>query len=84
MSIVPEEIDLFALTGKLRERFGDIGPAGYIPGKTELRAAIVFILQCSELEGEQLVDTLETRGMIHYRGDKRGRIDDLENFWEWG
>jgi hypothetical protein len=83
-TIVPEEIDLNELRRQLEERFGEAPPAGYVRGKTALRAALVQILQCSELESEQLIDTLEARCMIRYEGDKRDAVDDLESFWQLG
>ncbi len=81
-TIVPEEIDLNELRRQLEEHFGEAPPAGYLRGKTALRAALVQILQCSELESEQLVDTLEARRMIRYEGNKRDAVDDLESFWQ--
>ena len=80
-TVDPEQIDLNHLRRQLRERFRGGGPAGYIRGKGALRAAVVAILSCSELEAEQLVDTLETRGLIRYQGDRRNEIDDLEHYW---
>ena len=82
-TIVPEEIDLDELRRQLQEHFGDSPPAGYVRGKTALRAALVKILQCSELESEQLVDTLEARQMIRYEGHRRDAVDDLESFWQF-
>ncbi len=82
--IVPEEIDLDELRSRLAAEFSDAPPAGYIRGKTTLRAAVVMLLGCSELEGEQLVETLEARGFIRYHGDKSGGVDDLETVWDFG
>lgn len=79
--MVPEEIDLNELSGQLATRFGDAPPAGYVRGKGDLRAAVVDMLKCSELEAEQLVDTLEGRGLIRYQGDRSGGIDRLESHW---
>ncbi len=79
--LVPEEIDLNELRRQLATRFGDAPPAGYVCGKGELRAAVVDILQCSELEAELLVDTLEGRGMIRYEGARSEGIDRLETHW---
>ena len=42
---------------------------------------MVAILKCSELEAEQLVDTLESRRLIRYQGDPADAIDRLENLW---
>ena len=80
-TLIPEELDLNELRAQLQRRFGDLPPVGYIEGKTTLRAAVVNILQCSELEAEQLVDTLETRGIIQYEGDQSHEVDDLTARW---
>ena len=80
-SFIPEELDLNDLRRQLEERFGELPPVGYVQGKTALRAAVVDIIQCSELEAEQLVDTLETRALIQYEGDRSDEVDDLENRW---
>jgi hypothetical protein len=82
--VVPEDIDLDELRRQLAERFQGEGPAGYVPGKGALRAAVVFILECSELEAEQLVDTLESRLLIRYEGDRADEVDDLEKRWRLG
>jgi hypothetical protein len=79
-----EDIDLDELRGQLAERFQGEGPSGYVPGKSALRAAVVAILECSELEAEQLVDTLESRLLIRYEGDPAAEVDDLERRWRFG
>lgn len=83
-SFVPEELDLNDLRRQLEERFGDLPPGGYIQGKTALRAAVVEFLQCSELEAEQLIDTLEAHGVVRYEGDRSDKVDDLESRWLLG
>ena len=82
--MAPEDIDLAELCAKLSERFGVVRPAGYVEGKGELRAAVESILGCSALEAEQLVDTLETRGLIRYEGDSSQEVDRLERHWQLG
>lgn len=82
--MIPEEVDLEKLRRKLARYFGDAPPAGYVRGKGELRAAVVFAQKCSELEAEQLVDTLESRGLIRYSGDRRDELDDLDYHWQLG
>jgi hypothetical protein len=81
--MVPEEIDLNELRRQLAARFADAPPAGYVCGKGQLRGAVVHILKCSELEAEQLVDTLEGRGLIRYEGDRSGKVDRLETHWSF-
>ena len=80
----PEDIDLNELRRQLSTRFAGLPPAGYVRGKGELRAAVVRILKCSQLEAEQLVDTLESRGLIKYEGDPRDEVDQLEHHWSLG
>ena len=79
--MIPEEIDLNELRRQLAARFGQAPPAGYVRGKGDLRAAVVAIVKCSELEAEQLVDTLESRRLIRYQGDAAEAVDQLENLW---
>jgi len=80
--VIPEDIDLDALRRELAERLRGAEPAGYVHGKGTLRAAVVSILRCSEMEAEQLVDTLETRNLIRYRGHSKDGVDDLESHWQ--
>lgn len=82
--MIPEEIDLDNLRRRLARHFGEAPPAGYVKGKGDLRAAVVLLMQCSELEAERLVDTLEGRGLIRYRGDRSEAVDQLEQLWSLG
>jgi hypothetical protein len=60
---VPEEVDLAALVRVLRPLFG--APiAGSIVGRTQLRDAVVRELQCSQLQAEQLIDTMIGRAFL--------------------
>ena len=80
-TFIPEELDLNDLRRQLEECFNESPPLGYVRGKTALRAAVVKILQCSALEAEQVADTLETRGLIRYEGDRSDKVDDLDSRW---
>lgn len=82
--MIPEDIDLEALRRKIAARFRGAAPAGYVKGKGDLRAGVVAILDCSALEAEQLVDTMEARGLIRYEGDRRYQVDQLERHWQLG
>ena len=82
--MTPEEIDLEQLRSKLSTRFRGAAPAGYVRGKGELRAAVVAILECSALDAERLIDTMEARGLIRYEGDRRDEVDQLERHWLLG
>lgn len=79
----PEEIDLNELVIQLAGRFRGLAPSGYVRGKGELRAAVTDILECSELEAEQLVDTMESRGLLRYQGDRQDDVDQLEQVWSF-
>lgn len=83
-TFVPEKLDLDDLRSKLEERFGELPPVGYVRGKTALHGAVVKLLECSALEAEQVVDTLETRGLIRYQGDPADELDTLESRWLLG
>jgi hypothetical protein len=72
---------LIELRSQLAAKFGAAPPAGYVQGKSDLRAAVVHLLGCSELEAEQLVDTMEARGVIRYQGDAQEQVDRLEQHW---
>jgi len=80
-TFIPEELDLNDLRRQLEECFNESPLVGYVRGKTTLRAAVVKILQCSALEAEQVADTLETRGLIRYEGDRSDKMDDLDSGW---
>jgi hypothetical protein len=71
-----EEVDLAELTGALRARFAGSAPSGYLDGRTALRDAVTEELGCSELEAEEIVDTLVARGFAHYEGDPSAAMDD--------
>ena len=64
-------------------RFAGALPRGYVRGKGDLRAAVVDTLACSELEAEQLVDTMESRGLLRYEGDRQEELDQLEHLWRF-
>jgi hypothetical protein len=64
----PESIDLLALAKHLARIF-EGGAQGYVVGRTRLRDAVVRRLRCSELQAEELVDTLILRHLIEFDGD---------------
>jgi hypothetical protein len=78
--ITVEEVDLAELTAALRARFGGSRPVGYLDGRTALRDAVAEELNCSELEAEEIVDTLVERGFARYQGDPAAALDD-QSFW---
>ena len=77
MSFRPEEIDLAELASTIRRELVGFSPiVGYAEGKTVLRDRVVTLLDCSELEAEELVDTLVARGFLRFSGDPSLPIDD--------
>ncbi len=76
MRLCIEEVDLAELTAVLRDRFDAAAPVGYLRGRTALRDAVAGILDSSELEAEDIVDTLIARGFVHYDGDPTATTSD--------
>lgn len=73
--MIPEDLDLQRLTEELRNVLGDAEPKGYLRGKALMRNALVRTKGYSELESEELIDTLESRGFIHFLGDPASRSE---------
>jgi hypothetical protein len=73
-----ESVDLSALAQKIQDHIpqGE-PPVGYLRGRNYFRDVIASVLHCSDYEAEQLVDTLEMNGYLHFEGDpsQRSRAD---------
>ena len=69
-----ERIDLAELARMIREHI-PVGepPVGYLRGRSYFRDVLVQALRCSEMEAEQLVDTLEMQGYLEFTGDPAER-----------
>lgn len=67
-----ESIDLAGLVEDLRRSLPG-GPVGYLRGKALMRDALVSRRGFSEFEAEELIDTLEMNGYLHYLGDPSSR-----------
>ena len=67
--MISEDLDLQEVTQQLRDALGDAEPIGYLRGKSLMRNALVHERGFSELEAEELIDTLELRGFLKYSGD---------------
>jgi hypothetical protein len=78
-----EEIDLAELTAALRSRFAGAAPVGYLVGRTALRDAVAQELGCSQLEAEEIVDTMVGRRFVRYEGDPGAAVDD-DRGWSIG
>ena len=67
--MISEDLDLQELTQQLRAALGNAEPVGYLRGKSLMRNALVHEKGFSELDAEEVIDTLELRGFIKYLGD---------------
>jgi len=67
--VISKNLDLQEVTQQLRAALGDAEPTGYLRGKALMRNALVHARGFSELEAEELIDTLEWRGFLKYLGD---------------
>lgn len=56
-------------------------PVGYLRGRSYFRDVLTHELRCSEYEAEQLVDTLEMNGYLHFEGDPSER-SVADSRWE--
>ena len=77
MPFRPEETDLAQLATELMSIFAGKPPRGYLPGRTVLRDEVASRLTCSQLEAEQIVDTMKSRGFLRYEGAVSTEIDDM-------
>lgn len=70
----PEDIDLHELAESLKARFAE-GPApvGYLRGKALMRDLLARHHGYSDLEAEELVDTMELNGFLHFLGNPAER-----------
>lgn len=75
-----EEMDLLRVSRELRHDFQNDPPLGYLRGRTLLRNHLAERLNCSALEAEELVDTLESRGFLHFNGDPSAR-SEADSTW---
>jgi competence protein ComEC len=77
-----EDIDLMELTERIRRHIPENEPpVGYLRGRSYFRDVIVHEIGCSELEAEDLVDTLEMNGYLRFNGDPSIR-SRAESRWE--
>jgi hypothetical protein len=69
-----DDIDLEQVAALLRQHIapGD-PPVGYLRGRSYFRDVIAHELRCSEMQAEELVDTLEMNGYLRFEGDPSER-----------
>jgi hypothetical protein len=71
----PDYVDLRRVAERLHGLFLHQPPVGYLDGKTAMRNALEDSFQLSELDAEELVDTLEARGFVKFEGDPAAIVE---------
>ena len=71
--MIPDDLDLRQLTEDIKRTLGPGEPVGYLRGKSLMRDLLVHMKGFSELEAEELIDTLELRGFLRFLGDPTER-----------
>ena len=71
--MISDDLDLRQLTADLKSALGPGEPVGYLRGKSLMRNLLVDLKGFSELEAEELIDTLELRGFLRFLGDPTER-----------
>ncbi len=80
--MIHEDLDLRQLTAELKTALAPGEPVGYLRGKALMRNLLVEMKGFSELEAEELVDTLELRGFLRFLGDPSER-SIADSHWEF-
>ena len=70
--LYPEDVDLADLALSLQSELPGGAVAGYLEGRTALRDYVIDALGSSELEAEELIDTMVSRGFLRFSGDPAG------------
>lgn len=71
--MISEDLDLRQLTAEIKAALGPGEPVGYLRGKSMMRNLLVDLKGFSELEAEELIDTLELQGFLRFLGDPTER-----------
>lgn len=71
--MISDDLDLQQLTADLKSRLAPGEPVGYLRGKALMRDMLVRMKNFSELEAEDLIDTLEMQGFLRFLGDPSER-----------
>jgi hypothetical protein len=75
-------IDLEELAEKIRRHIPpNEPPVGYLRGRSYFRDVVARELRCSDLEAEELVDTLEANGYLRFKGNPSER-SVADSRWE--
>lgn len=68
LPMISDDLDLQELATEIKQSVPG-GPIGYLRGKSLMRDLLVSHHRFSELEAEELVDTMEQRGYLRFLGD---------------
>ncbi|MDC0715010.1 hypothetical protein POL68_41560 [Stigmatella sp. ncwal1] len=79
--MIPDDLDLRQLTADIKAALGPGEPVGYLRGKSVMRNLLVDRKGYSELEAEELIDTLELNGFLRFLGDPSER-SVADSQWE--
>ena len=79
--MIPEGLDLEQITKQVIAILGPVEPKVYLRGKSQMRDAVVQGTGLSQLEAEELIDTLELRGYLKFLGDPSER-SEADSRWE--
>jgi hypothetical protein len=79
--MISDDLDLQQLTAELKSALAPGEPVGYLRGKSLMRDMLVTMKGFSELEAEELIDTLELRGFLRFLGDPTER-SVADSHWE--
>ncbi|MBX5480957.1 MAG: hypothetical protein IRZ16_03780 [Myxococcaceae bacterium] len=82
--MISEDLDLKQLAEELRTQLLHDPPHGYLRGRTLMRDILVHDHKFSELEAEELIDTMELNGFLHFLGDPAERSHASDTTWEIG
>lgn len=80
--MIDEDLDLGQITAEIHEALRHHEPVGYLRGKALMRDVVAQRRGLSELEAEELIDTLELRGYLHFLGDPAER-SEAESHWNF-
>jgi hypothetical protein len=82
MNFDPEAVDLADVAERLHESLPTDRIPGYLEGKTTIRDMLVPELGCSELEAEQVVDTLIATGFLRFRPSSSAAESETDGEWQ--
>lgn len=80
--MISEDTDLMQLAEALRHKLLHYPAHGYLRGKSLMRDVLVAEHRYSQLEAEELIDTMELNGYLHFLGDPTERSHASDTTWE--